>query len=348
MSHPKALITGITGQDAAYLAKFLLERGYDVVGCYRRTASSNMWRLEEMGILNRIELVPMDLLELTNIVRVVQKVRPTEIYNLAAQSFVGISFEQSVYTSQVNAIGVCYLLEAIRTTDLSIRFYQASTSEMFGKVRETPQNENTPFHPRSPYAVAKVYGHYMTVNYREAYGLHASCGILFNHESPLRGREFVTRKITASLAKIYYGQQDVLELGNLDAARDWGYAGDYVRGMYLMLQQPRGDDYVLATGETHTVREFCEKSARCVGFDIQWEGEGVETRGIDRRSGKTLIRVHPDYFRPAEVDHLCGDATKAHRILGWRPQVTFDELVERMVRADMDRAARGVLQALRF
>ncbi len=348
MVGPKALITGITGQDAAYLAKFLLDHGYEVVGTYRRTASSNMWRLEEMGILERIQMMPMDLLELTNIVRVVQKVRPTEIYNLAAQSFVGVSFEQSVYTSQVNAIGVCYLLEAIRTVDPNIRFYQASTSEMFGKVRETPQNENTPFYPRSPYAVAKVYGHYMTVNYREAYSLHASSGILFNHESPLRGREFVTRKITASLAKIHYRQQDVLELGNLDACRDWGYAGDYVRGMWLMLQQPQGDDYVLATGETHSVREFCEKAAQCIGFDLQWEGEGVHTQGIDRHSGKTIIRVNPSYFRPAEVDRLCGDASKARHILGWRPEVTFDQLVERMVRADMDRASRGVLQHLRF
>ncbi len=348
MSHPRALITGITGQDAAYLAKFLLDHDYEVIGTYRRTASSNMWRLEELSILERLELVPMDLLELTNIVRVVRKVRPTEVYNLAAQSFVGVSFEQSVYTSQVNAIGVCYLLEAIRTTDPSIRFYQASTSEMFGKVRETPQNENTPFRPRSPYAVAKVYGHYMTVNYREAFGLHASCGILFNHESPLRGREFVTRKITASLAKIRYGQQNVLELGNLDACRDWGYAEDYVRGMWMMLQQPQGDDYVLATGESHSVREFCEKAARCAGFELQWEGEGVHTRGIDRHSGKTIVQVKPEFFRPAEVDQLCGDASKARRVLGWHPEVAFDELVERMVRADMDRAARGILQNLRF
>lgn len=348
MARPKALITGITGQDAAYLARFLLERGYEVVGTYRRTASSNLWRLEELGVLEKVELIPMDLLELTNIVRVVTQVRPTEIYNLAAQSFVGVSFEQAVYTSQVNAIGVVYLLEAVRTVDPSIRFYQASTSEMYGKVRETPQNENTPFHPRSPYAVAKVYGHYMTVNYREAHGVHASSGILFNHESPLRGREFVTRKITASLAKIRHGQQDVLELGNLDAERDWGYAEDYVRGMWLMLQQPQGDDYVLATGESHTVREFTEKAARCAGFDLQWEGQGVTARGVDRKTGREIVRVSPRYFRPADVEHLRGDASKARRILGWRPVVSFDELVERMAAADLDRAARGVLQPLRF
>ncbi|ROR03147.1 GDP-mannose 4,6-dehydratase [Desulfosoma caldarium] len=348
MAQRKALITGITGQDAAYLAKYLLDHGYHVVGTFRRTASSNMWRLEELGILDRVEMLPMDLLELTNIVRVVQRVQPSEIYNLAAQSFVGVSFEQSVYTSQVNAIGVCYLLEAIRTVDSGIRFYQASTSEMFGKVRAMPQNENTPFYPRSPYAVAKVYAHYMTINYREAHGLHATCGILFNHESPLRGREFVTRKITASLAKIRHGQQDVLELGNLDAYRDWGFAGDYVRGMHLMLQQPHGDDYVLATGEMHSVREFCEKAAQCAGFDLQWEGEGAQTRGRDRRTGKTVIRVNPAYYRPAEVDRLCGDASKAKRVLGWRPEMTFDQLVEHMMRADLERAARGVLQALRF
>ncbi len=348
MGQPTALITGITGQDAAYLAAFLLERGYRVVGTFRRTASSNLWRLEEMGVLERIELIPMDLLEMTNVVRVVQKVRPTEVYNLGAQSFVGVSFEQAVYTSQVNAIGVCYLLEAVRTTDPAIRFYQASTSEMFGKVRQEPQNENTPFHPRSPYAVAKVYAHYMTVNYREAHGMHASCGILFNHESPLRGREFVTRKITASLAKIRHGQQDILELGNLEAQRDWGYAADYVRGMWMMLQQPAGDDYVLATGESHTVREFVEKAAECAGFRLEWEGDGVNARGIDRQSGKTVVRVNPDYFRPAEVDRLRGDASKARSVLGWRPEVSFDELVETMVRADLDRAARGALLHLRF
>lgn len=348
MSRRKALITGITGQDAAYLSRFLLERDYHVVGTYRRTASSNLWRLQELGVLESVELIPMDLLELTNIVRVVDRVRPTEIYNLAAQSFVSVSFDQAVYTSQVNAIGVVYLLEAVRTVDPSIRFYQASTSEMFGKVREVPQNEETPFHPRSPYAVAKVYGHHMTVNYREAHKLHASCGILFNHESPLRGREFVTRKITASLANIRCGRQDVLELGNLDAKRDWGYAEDYVRGMWMMLQQPQGDDYVLATGESHSVREFTEKAARCAGFDLRWEGDGVETRGVDAKTGRQIVRVNPDFFRPAEVDRLQGDASKARRVLGWRPEVSFDQLVERMVQADVDRAARGVLQPLRL
>ncbi|WP_448383760.1 GDP-mannose 4,6-dehydratase [Desulfosoma sp.] len=348
MAQRTALITGITGQDAAYLAKFLLEKDYRVVGTYRRTASSNLWRLEEMGVLDRVELIPMDLLEMTNVVRVIQKVRPSEVYNLGAQSFVGVSFEQAVYTSQVNAIGVCYLLEAVRALDGAARFYQASTSEMFGKVREEPQNEDTPFYPRSPYAVAKVYAHYMTVNYREAHGLHASCGILFNHESPLRGREFVTRKITASLAKIAHGQQDVLELGNLEAKRDWGYAADYVRGMWMMLQHPHGDDYVLATGESHSVREFVDKAAECAGFRLAWEGEAVSARGIDRASGKTIVRVNPDFFRPAEVESLRGDASKARRVLGWQPEVTFEQLVEIMMRADMDRAARGRLLHLRF
>lgn len=348
MQAPRALITGITGQDAAYLAEYLLQLGYHVVGSYRRTASSNMWRLEELNILDRVELIPMDLLELTNVVRVVSKVKPTEIYNLAAQSFVGVSFDQAVYTSHVNAIGVCYLLEAIRTVDPLIRFYQASTSEMFGKVKEVPQNENTPFYPRSPYAVAKVYAHHMTVNYREAHGIHACCGILFNHESPLRGREFVTRKITASLAKIRYGQQDVLELGNLDAQRDWGYAYDYVRGMWSMLQQPTADDYVLATGESHSVREFVEKAAECAGFRLAWQGQGMGTQGIDRATGRVLIRVNENFFRPSEVDQLRGDATKAHTILGWQPTVTFEQLIEIMMRADLDRARRGTLQHLRF
>ncbi|MBC7357618.1 MAG: GDP-mannose 4,6-dehydratase [Desulfacinum sp.] len=344
----RALITGITGQDAAYLAKFLLEKGYRVTGTYRRTASSNMWRLHELGVLEAIDLVPLDLLELTNILRVVESVAPDEIYNLAAQSFVGVSFDQAVYTTQVNAIGVSYLLEAVRTLNPSIRFYQASTSEMFGKAREVPQSETTPFHPRSPYAVAKLYGHWITVNYREAHGLHASSGILFNHESPLRGREFVTRKITAGLAKIRHGQQEVLELGNLEARRDWGYAGDYVRGMWLMLQQPQGDDYVLATGETHSVREFTERAAACAGFRLAWEGEGADAVGVDETSGRVVVRVNPRFYRPAEVDLLLGDASKARSRLGWAPTVGFEELVEMMVRADMDRAARGELQALNF
>lgn len=344
----KAFITGITGQDAAYLAELLLEKGYEVYGAYRRSASVNLWRLHELGLDGKIQLIPMDLLELTNIMRVIEKVRPDEIYNLAAQSFVGVSFDQIIYTTNVNAIGVAYLLESVRTIRPEARFYQASTSEMFGKVREVPQNERTPFHPRSPYAVAKLYGHWVTVNYREAHKMHASSGILFNHESPLRGREFVTRKITASLAKIRHGQQEVLELGNLEARRDWGYAGDYVKGMWLMLQQPEPDDYVLATGESHSVREFVEKAAECFGFRIEWDGEGVEARGTDKRTGKVVVRTNPAFFRPAEVDFLLGDATKAKERLGWEPKVRFDELVEMMARADMDRAARGELRNLNF
>ena len=344
----RAFITGITGQDAAYLAKLLLERGYEVYGAYRRSASVNLWRLHELRLDGKIQLVPMDLLELTNIMRTIQKIAPDEIYNLAAQSFVGISFDQLIYTTNVNAVGVAYLLESVRTLRPEARFYQASTSEMFGKVREVPQNEETPFHPRSPYAVAKLYGHWITVNYREAHGIHACSGILFNHESPLRGREFVTRKITASLAKIKYGQQDVLELGNLDAKRDWGFAGDYVKGMWLMLQQPQADDYVLATGETHSVRQFVEKAGNCLGFRIEWEGEGMEARGIDRKSGKVIVRVNPMFYRPADVDFLLGDASKAKERLGWEPTVRFDDLVNMMVKADMDRAARGELAALNF
>ncbi len=344
----RAFITGITGQDAAYLAELLLKKGYEVYGAYRRSASVNLWRLHELGLDGKVQLIPMDLLELTNIMRTIQKVQPDEIYNLAAQSFVGVSFDQLIYTTNVNAVGVAYLLESVRTLRPEARIYQASTSEMFGKVREVPQNEKTPFHPRSPYAVAKLYGHWITVNYREAHGMHASSGILFNHESPLRGREFVTRKITASLAKIKHGQQDVLELGNLEAKRDWGYAGDYVKGMWLMLQQPEPDDYVLATGESHSVREFVEKAAECVGFRIEWEGEGVDTRGIDRNSGKVIVRVNPAFYRPAEVDYLLGDASKAKKRLGWEPKVRFDALVEMMARADMDRAARGELQSLNF
>jgi GDPmannose 4,6-dehydratase len=344
----RAFITGITGQDAAYLAKFLLEKDYEVYGAYRRSASVNLWRLHDLQLDGKVKLVPMDLLELTNIMRTIQEIAPDEIYNLGAQSFVGISFDQLIYTTNVNAVGVAYLLESVRTIRPEARFYQASTSEMFGKVQEVPQNEKTPFYPRSPYAVAKLYGHWITVNYREAHGMHASSGILFNHESPLRGREFVTRKITASLAKIKHGQQEVLELGNLDAKRDWGFAGDYVEGMWLMLQQPTADDYVLATGESRSVREFVEAAAAHLGFQIAWEGEGADTKGIDRKTGAVIVRVNPAFYRPAEVDYLLGDSTKARTKLGWTPKVAFEELVEMMVKADMDRAARGELEHLNF
>ncbi|MCC6728089.1 MAG: GDP-mannose 4,6-dehydratase [Chthonomonadales bacterium] len=341
----RALITGITGQDGGYLAKLLLEKGYEVFGAYRRSSSLNMWRLEALGIVDSVQLVPMDLLEFTNVLRVVRQVAPSEVYNLAAQSFVGLSFEQPLYTADADALGVARVLEAVRTVDPGIRFYQASTSEMFGKVREVPQTETTPFHPRSPYGVAKLYGHWITVNYREAYDMHASCGLLFNHESPMRGMEFVTRKVTAAFARIRQGRQEVLELGNLDARRDWGHAADYVDGMWRMVQQPKPDDYVLATGETRSVREFVGCAGAAAGFDLAWEGEGAGALARDQATGEVRVRVNPALYRPAEVDVLVGDASKAARVLGWRPTTSFETLVEDMVRTDCDRLERGMLQA---
>lgn len=340
----RALVTGITGQDGAYLAKLLLEKGYEVYGAYRRSASVNGWRLEELGVADQIRMVPMDLLEITNILRVIAETAPDELYNLAAQSFVGVAFEQPIYTAEVDALGVARILEAIRTVKPDTRFYQASTSEMFGKVQEVPQTERTPFYPRSPYGVAKLYAHWLTVNYAESYNMHASSGILFNHESPLRGLEFVTRKITATLARLRHGANEALPLGNLDAKRDWGFAGDYVAGMWLMLQQPAPDHYVLATGETHSVREFVERAAEAAGFAMDWDGEGSDCRGIDRRTGRVLVRVDPALYRPAEVDLLLGEAEKARTRLGWAPSVTWEQLVEQMVKADMDRMARGALR----
>jgi GDPmannose 4,6-dehydratase len=304
---------------------------------------NNGWRLEELGIADAVQAVPLDLLEITNIMRAIEQVRPDEIYNLAAQSFVGHSFEQPILTSDINALGPARLLEALRVVRPECRFYQASTSEMFGKVRETPQNELTPFHPRSPYGVAKLYAHAFTVNYRESYGLHASSGILFNHESPLRGREFVTRKITYQLARVRHGKQELIKLGNLDAWRDWGFAGDYVRGMWLMLQQEQGDDFVLATGQNHSVRDFVERAAEASGFSLAWEGAAEDTVGIDRKSGRTVVRVDPAFYRPAEVDALLGNPGKARDVLGWQPATSFDRLVEDMVRADMNRITTGRL-----
>ena len=333
----KALVTGIMGQDGAYLAKLLLDKGYKVVGAYRRSANFDAWRLRELGVENDVEMVEFDLMEFTNILRVVQQVKPDEIYNLAAQSFVGTSFEQPIYTAEADAMGVLRILEVIRAVNPKIKFYQASTSEMFGKVQAIPQSEDTPFYPRSPYGVAKLFGHWSTINYRESYDLHASSGILFNHESPLRGQEFVTRKITIALSKIKYGKQDILELGNLDAKRDWGFAGDYVEGMYLMLQQPTPDDYVLATGETHTVREFIEVATQHAGIDIAWEGEAENTVGIDIRTNKTIIKVNPKFYRPAEVELLLGDPKKAKEKLGWKPKVTFEKLAEIMMESDLNR-----------
>jgi GDPmannose 4,6-dehydratase len=340
----RALITGITGQDGAYLAKLLLGKGYEVYGAYRRSASVNTWRLCELDVLDKVKMIAMELLEFTNILRVMDKVKPDEVYNLAAQSFVAFSFEQPIYTSDVDGLGVTRILEAIRTVNPKIHFYQASTSEMFGKVREIPQTEQTPFYPRSPYGAAKVYGHWITVNYRESYNIHASTGILFNHESPLRGLDFVTRKITASLARICCGKEEVLELGNVEAKRDWGYAEDYVCGMWMMLQEPAAEDYVLATGEIHSVREFVDKAAQVAGIPLVWSGEGADVHGIDRRSGKLICRVNPELYRPAEVDLLIGNAGKARQKLGWAPKITFAGLVEMMMKKDLERAAKGTLQ----
>ncbi len=335
-----ALITGIRGQDGAYLAKLLLEKGYKVYGADRRSSDAGNWRLKELGIEQDVEVVYMDLLELTNIMRTVERVKPDEVYNLAAQSFVGVSFEQPILTSEVDAMGVLRLLEAIRTIKPDTRFYQASTSELYGKVQEIPQTEKTPFYPRSPYGVAKLFGHWMTVNYRESYGMFACSGILFNHESPLRGLEFVTRKITHSVARIKKGLQDKVVLGNLDAKRDWGYAAEYVEGMWLMLQQEEPDDYVLATGETHSVREFVEAAFGAAGYQIEWEGEGVDTTGRDKATGRVLVEVSPEFYRPAEVDILIGNPEKAEKRLGWKPRTKFKELVAMMVEADLRRVDR--------
>jgi GDPmannose 4,6-dehydratase len=337
-----ALITGITGQDGAYLTRLLLDKGYRVVGAFRRGASLNLWRLNELGVTESdLEFLPFELCEYANLRRGIEKAAPDEIYNLGAQSFVEVSFEQPLFTADVNALGVTRMLEAIREVNPKVKFYQASTSEMYGKVRGVPQNELTPFYPRSPYAVSKLYAHWITVNYRESYGLFACCGVLFNHESPLRGIEFVTRKITAGLARIREGQQKVVQLGNLDAKRDWGFAGDYVEGMWRIMQQPEADDFVLATGTTTSVRRFCELAAEASGLQLIWEGEGSETVGIDRASGRTIMCVDPKFYRPAEVDLLIGDATKAHEKLGWTSSVGLPRLVEMMIEADLGRVRAG-------
>ena len=335
-----ALITGITGQDGAYLAQFLLEKGYRVYGLIARRGTDTLGRLRELGIADQVRLLDGDLIDLSSMIRAMEKSQAEEVYNLGAQSFVGTSWDQPILTAEVSGTSVVKMLEAIRIANPKTRFYQASTSEMFGQIQEALQSERTPFHPRSPYGVAKLYGHWITVNYRESFGLHASSGILFNHESPLRGTEFVTRKITLALARIHHGLQDVLELGNLDSKRDWGFAGDYVRAMWLMLQQPAPDDFVIATGKTWTVREFVEKAAPHTGFDLVWEGEGEQTQGIDRKSGKVIVRVNPAFYRPAEVDILIGNPGKAHQQLGWKPEVRFDALVQMMAEADLRRAAR--------
>jgi GDPmannose 4,6-dehydratase len=338
-----AVITGITGQDGAYLAEFLLGKAYTVYGTYRRTSSVNFWRIEELGIDRHpnLRLVEHDLTDLASSIRLLQTARASEVYNLAAQSFVGVSFDQPVATAQITGLGALNLLEAIRIVDPKIRFYQAGTSEMFGKAQEIPQVETTPFHPRSPYGVAKLYAHWMTINYRESYGIFGCGGILFNHESPLRGREFVTRKITDGMAKIRLGRQEALELGNLDAKRDWGFAREYVEGMWRMLQADTPDTYVLATHRSETVRDFATLAGQAAGFDLAWEGEAERELGIDRRSGKVLVRVNPRFYRPAEVELLIGNPAKAKARLGWEAKTTLEQLCQMMVEADFVRNQRG-------
>lgn len=343
-SRKTAIITGISGQDGAYLAQLLLEKGYVVYGTYRRTSSVNFWRIEELGIDGHpdLHLVEFDLTDMSSTVRLLARSQASEVYNLAAQSFVGVSFDQPVTTAEITAIGPLHILEAIRIVNPAIRFYQASTSEMFGKVQAIPQDENTPFHPRSPYGVAKLFAHWITVNYRESYGIFGSSGILFNHESPLRGREFVTRKITDSIAKISLGKQESLELGNIYAKRDWGYAKEYVEGMWRMLQTDKPDTYVLATGRTETVRDFVTMAAKAAGFELVWDGERENERGRDLRSGKTLVTVNPKFYRPAEVDLLIGKPDKAGKDLGWKATTTLEELCATMVEADLRRNSAGV------
>ena len=338
-----AAITGITGQDGAYLAGLLLAKGYTVYGTYRRTSSVNFWRLEELGIAQhpKLHLVEFDLTDMGSAVRLLQTSEAMEVYNLAAQSFVGVSFDQPHTTAQITGISALNLLEAIRIVNPKIRFYQASTSEMFGKVQAVPQVEDTPFYPRSPYGVAKLYAHWMTVNYRESYGIFGASGILFNHESLLRGREFVTRKITDGMAKIKLGKLDVLELGNLDAKRDWGYAKEYVEGMWRMLQADEPDTFVLATNRTETVRDFVTMAAKAAGFALAWQGKAEQERGIDTATGKTIVAINPKFYRPAEVELLIGNPAKAKAKLGWEPTTTLEQLCAMMVEADLRRNAAG-------
>ena len=338
-----AIVTGISGQDGAYLAELLLDKGYQVYGTYRRTSSVNFWRIEELGIAKHpnLHLVEYDLTDLSASIRLLQTTGATEVYNLAAQSFVGVSFEQPVTTAEITGIGPLNLLEAIRIVNPKIRFYQASTSEMFGKVQAVPQIESTPFYPRSPYGVAKLYAHWITVNYRESYDIFGCSGILFNHESPLRGREFVTRKITDSVAKIKLGQLDVLELGNMDAKRDWGFAKEYVEGMWRMLQADEPDTFVLATNRTETVRDFVRMAFKATGVDLQFKGQDENEIGVDVASGKTVVKVNPKFHRPAEVDLLIGNPEKAKQKLGWEPKTTLEQLCAMMVEADLRRNERG-------
>ncbi|SUP79152.1 GDP-mannose 4,6-dehydratase [Yersinia frederiksenii] len=343
MNMKTAIITGITGQDGAYLAELLLEKGYKVYGTYRRTSSVNFWRIEELGIdkYPNLHLVEYDLTDLSASIRLLQTTQATEVYNLAAQSFVGVSFDQPATTAEITGLGPLNLLEAIRIVNTKIRFYQASTSEMFGKVQAIPQIEETPFYPRSPYGVAKLYAHWMTINYRESYGIFGCSGILFNHESPLRGREFVTRKITDSVAKIKLGKLDILELGNMDAKRDWGFAKEYVEGMWRMLQADVPDTFVLATNRTETVRDFVSMAFKAAGFNLRFEGKDEHEVGIDTVTGKTLVKVNPKFYRPAEVELLIGNPQKAKDVLGWEPKTTLEELCQMMVEEDLRRNKQG-------
>lgn len=339
----KAIITGITGQDGAYLAELLLEKGYEVYGTYRRTSSVNFWRIEELGIEDNanLHLVEYDLTDQSNSIRMVMEIQPDEIYNLAAQSFVGVSFDQPLATAHITGLGCVHLLEAIRIVNPKIRFYQASTSEMFGKVQEIPQKESTPFYPRSPYGAAKLYAHWMVVNYRESYGIFGCSGILFNHESSLRGKEFVTRKITDSVAKIKLGKLDCLELGNMDAKRDWGFAKDYVEGMYLMLQADKPDTYILATNRTETVRDFVTMAFKGAGIEVEFKGSDEDEVAVDKATGKTVVRVNPKFYRPAEVELLIGNPQKAKDVLGWEAKCTLEELCAMMIKDDLRRNEAG-------
>ena len=332
-----ALITGVSGQDGAYLSKLLLKKGYRVIGGERRSASGSLWRLKDLNIENDIEITDFELSEFTNIYRTIEKYRPDEIYNLAAQSFVGASFEMPTMTSDITGLGVSRILEAIRQINPDIKFYQASSSEMFGKVSETPQTENTPFYPRSPYGIAKLFGHWMTINYKEAYNIFACSGILFNHESPLRGEQFVTKKITMGLSKIKLGLIEYLELGNLESKRDWGYAGDYVEAMYLMLQNNKPDNYVISTGKTFSVKDFINTSCNELRIDIEWQGSGIDETAINKKTGKSIIRINPKFYRPTEVDLLLGNSTKAKKILKWKPKTNFYELVSKMIEYDYNK-----------
>jgi len=349
-SDKRALVTGVTGQDGAYLADFLINKGYDVCGVKRRSSLLNTQRIDHLyedphTNERALELEYGDTTDSTNLIRIIQQFQPTEIYNLAAQSHVKVSFETPEYTANADALGTLRLLEAIRILGMAerVRFYQASTSELYGLVQESPQNETTPFYPRSPYGVAKLYGYWITRNYREAYGFFASNGILFNHESPVRGETFVTRKITRAVARIKLELQDLVYLGNLNAKRDWGYAGDFVEAMWLILQHHEPDDFVIATGRNHSVREFVECAFKEVGINIIWRGEGVDEQGIHAETGRKLVLVDPRYFRPTEVDELLGDASKAREVLGWTPKVSFEELVRRMVVADLKEAEKELL-----